>query len=507
MEKNTILMKNEVEANKFASIVMMFTNLFVVIIYALNLMNFFVVPKDVMTIAMALSVVFLSLPFVVVIILKKQGMWVKYLSVTAAVLMICILAVILKHHVVVLYAYPLAIASLFFSRRLSWYTATISIVFLSLAQSLTFMTTGVTDSNFKTVKDIVVFGIVPKAIQLIILSYIFIMLSKRTRKMLGNMMGAQEQEEMLNKMMVVSKKATDVSNILAKSVSNLSLMTDNTTKANEDIAQRTAKIAEGSKSSIKSMDEATMAVTNMSENLAKISEESMKLRVLSDQIERLTKDSEQVMSTAVVEMSEIAHATKQSKEIITKLEQRSNDIAKFVAVITQISSQTNMLALNASIESARAGEQGRGFAVVAQEIRSLAEGSQKAAKDIAALIKEITEDTQNAVNAMDNGSQLVDKGLAVMEEARISFTNVADANKNMKDELSIVNSDTIEAAKHSEKMVNLVVEVKNINSGALQDIEQIAMASEELVASMQEVDSSVDSIQNMSKELHEVVTN
>jgi len=69
----------------------------------------------------------------------------------------------------------------------------------------------------------------------------------------------------------------------------------------------------------------------------------------------------------------------------------------------------------------------------------------------------------------------------------------------------MVNNDTIEAAKHSQKVVDIVVDVKNINTDTLQDIEQIAMASEELVASMQEVGSSVEDIQTMSKELLEVV--
>jgi methyl-accepting chemotaxis protein len=323
--------------------------------------------------------------------------------------------------------------------------------------------------------------------------------------MLGNMMGAQEQEDMLNKMIMVTKKSTEVSNALAESLSNLSLMTENTAKSNEDIAGRTTKIAEGSKTSINSMEEAALAATNMSENLNKISEESKQIATLSEQVKKLTVDSEQAMSNAVEEMGAIAVAAKHSKENIAKLEQRSGEISSFVEVITQISSQTNLLALNASIESARAGEQGKGFAVVAQEIRNLAEGSQKAAKDIAALIKEVLEDTQQAVSAMDEGSELVDKGLAIIEQARNSFTKVADANKDMNDKLAIVNGDTLEAAKHSNKMVDLVLDVKNINTGALQDIEQIAMACEELVASMQEVDSSVDDIQTMSKELLEVV--
>ncbi len=505
MEKNSILVKNEIEANKFAAAVMVYTNIFAVIVYTLNALEIFVANKTTMTIAMAIAVVLLTVPFVVVKLLKILEPWVKYLTVTAAMLMVGVLSALLSYHTVVLYAFPFAIASLFFSRRLSWYTTVGTIVVLNISQLLTNQLNGVPDKNLPDTYSTLLYGMAPRTIQLIILSIIFIILSKRTRNMLGNIMGAEEQQEMLEKMLKVTKKSNEVSNVLASSVTNLSLMTENTTKANESIANKTSRIAQGSKQSIKNIEEATDAVTNMSENINKISDEGRVLSELSEQIRELSEESVSVMKAAVEEMNSIAQATKQSKETITKLESRSNEISKFVEVITQISAQTNLLALNASIESARAGEQGKGFAVVAQEIRNLAEGSQKAAKDIASLIKEIMEDTQNAVKAMDTGSEMVDRGLSIIDDARNSFTRVAEANDEMNQKLLSVSNDTREAVISSNKVVGMVAEVKEISTGTLRDLEQIAMASEELVASMEELDSSVDSIENMSKELVEAV--
>lgn len=503
--KNTILLQNEIEANKFAALVMLCTNVVVILAFFVNLMGVFAVDKGVMAIVTITSIGLLSLPFVIVVLFKQQGLWVKYVTVTAAILMVSITILILKQFAIVLFAYPLAIASLFFSTKLSWYASVLSILLFSIAQILSLKTVGIIDRNYMDMRSMMKYGIMPRAFQLVMISFIFIMLSKRTRVMLGNMMGVKEQEEIINKMLKVTQKSTEVSNALSASVSNLSIMTESTAKSNEDIAEKTSKIAEGSRNSIKNMEEATLAVTNMSENLHKISEESKQIGILSNQVKNLTGDNERVLGSAVEKMEAIAEATKHSKAIISQLEQRSSKISGFVEIISQISSQTNLLALNAAIESARAGEQGKGFAVVAQEIRNLAEGSKQAAKDISALIQEVIEDTQNAVCSMDNGSVLVDNGLKVIEEARTSFSKVADANKEMNDKLITVEGDTIEAANHGKKMVDLVIGVKSINENSLKDIELIAVASEQLVSSMQEVDSSVEDIQSMSKELLDVI--
>lgn len=503
--KNTILSQNEIEANKFAAIVMLCTNVVVIFAFVLNFMGVFAVDKEVMTIVTLTSVALLSLPFVLVVLCKQQGAWVKYVTVTAAILMVSISILILKQFAVVLYTYPLAIASLFFSTKLSWYTSILSILFFSASQILSIKTVGIIDRNYMDMRSLMKYGVMPRVFQLIMLSFIFIMLSKRTCEMLANMMGVKEQEALVKKMLEVTKKSTEVSNDLSKSVSNLLLMTENTTKSNEDIANKTSKIAEGSRNSIRSMEEAKLSATNMSENLHKISEESKQIGILSNQIKKLSSDSEEIIGSAVKKMESIANATKQSKDIISQLEQKSSEISGFVDIISQISSQTNLLALNAAIESARAGEQGKGFAVVAQEIRVLAEGSKQAAKDISAVIEKVLQDTKNAVSSMDTGSKLVDNGLTVLEEAKNSFAKVAEANNEMNDKLYKVEGDTIEAANHSKKMVDLIVDVHKTNESALQDLELIVAASEELIASMQEIDASVDDIQTMSKELLEVV--
>jgi methyl-accepting chemotaxis protein len=114
----------------------------------------------------------------------------------------------------------------------------------------------------------------------------------------------------------------------------------------------------------------------------------------------------------------LIHDTVQDlSKVIRGLGERSKEIGEIVAVITKISSQTNLLALNAAIEAARAGEHGRGFAVVADEVRKLAEQSAQSAQQISELITHIQKETLNAVQSMDQATKEVQSGLDVVDSA------------------------------------------------------------------------------------------
>src|SRR4029079_14523312 len=113
------------------------------------------------------------------------------------------------------------------------------------------------------------------------------------------------------------------------------------------------------------------------------------------------------------------------------LAERSSEIGGIVETITGISGQTNLLALNAAIEAARAGEQGRGFAVVAEEVRKLAEESQRAAGSIADLISEIQSDTADAVGVVDGGRRLASDSTATVEQAREAFLAIGGAIREL----------------------------------------------------------------------------
>ncbi|MBZ0091017.1 MAG: methyl-accepting chemotaxis protein [Sulfuricellaceae bacterium] len=160
-----------------------------------------------------------------------------------------------------------------------------------------------------------------------------------------------------------------------------------------------------------------------------------------------------------------------SAKAIQTLNQRADDIGNIVAVIKEIASQTNLLALNAAIEAARAGEQGRGFAVVADEVRKLAERTTGATEDIQQMIDGIQAEAREAVNVMENGMEEVEQGLRLAEEA-------ASDNSGLHDIVARLLAAIQHIAEHSE----------NHNASAL----SVASETENMRHVMDELNQTTD---------------
>jgi methyl-accepting chemotaxis protein len=504
MKQNGILVKNEIEANQFAAKVMLLTEIFVVLFFFLNVFGLLVVPLKTMALAMGLSAIMLMIPAGIVFVLKRQDAWVKYAITTTAVLAVFMIFAILTHNVILLYTYPVAIASLYFSRKLSWYTVSLSIVLLSIAQFLSFYW-GVPDNNLNTIGKMITLGIIPRALEFLVVSVIFILLSKRTRRMLDNIMGAEEQAELLRKTLAMTDKAREVSSFLAESVHQLSAVIDSTTRANEQIVANAQKISSASESTIKHTEDAIEMASRISQNINHIADEGREIAGISQEVRSRNEKSGEMLQQVIQGMGSISESTIQSRDIVARLMEKSEEIGRFVETITGISEQTNMLALNASIESARAGEQGRGFAVVASEIRALAEQSQKAASDIAELIEQITRDTEKAANAMDTSSALVENGLSLIREASSTFGQLSQSGKSMHMKIAEVSQATNNVAADSSRIVDIVEGVRDLNRKNLAELQEIAAAVEQQLASMQEAAASAGCIEDISKDLMEVV--
>jgi methyl-accepting chemotaxis protein len=192
-------------------------------------------------------------------------------------------------------------------------------------------------------------------------------------------------------------------------------------------------------------------------------------------------------------MESIKATVLEAADRIRELGQRSDQIGRIVAVISDIARQTDLLALNAAIEAARAGEHGSGFAVVADEVRKLAERSAAATKDIAGLIAGIRETSEVTVKAMDAGVTEVEKGVEFTAEVTRAFQAIAEMVAGTNNAVSQVVAQTQDIATSAENLVN------HVNSAA-QVTTQNGAATREMASDSDHVDQAIGNISSVSEE-------
>jgi len=144
------------------------------------------------------------------------------------------------------------------------------------------------------------------------------------------------------------------------------------------------------------------------------------------------KQAVEVTQQSLKKMGDIGHIVEQSATTVQRLGDSSAEIGEIVQVIEEIADQTNLLALNAAIEAARAGEQGRGFAVVADEVRKLAERTAQATKQISATIRQIQQETAEAVSGIQRGNDEVREGMMLADQAGKSLEGILNGTRQIE---------------------------------------------------------------------------
>jgi methyl-accepting chemotaxis protein len=155
-----------------------------------------------------------------------------------------------------------------------------------------------------------------------------------------------------------------------------------------------------------------------------------------------TERGAKAVQEAIAGMDSIRGQIQETSKRIKRLGESSQQIGEIVDMIGDITEQTNVLALNAAIQAAAAGEAGRGFAVVAEEVQRLAERSGEATRQIAALVKTIQLDTQDAVSAMEGSTQGVVRGAQLADAAGQALREIEEVTRDMAELIQLISAST-----------------------------------------------------------------
>ena len=233
------------------------------------------------------------------------------------------------------------------------------------------------------------------------------------------------------------------------------------------------------------------------------------VQVMTDSIQRVAesaREAEEVARSAsstalkggesvertVAGILEIRETVAETTRKVKRLAESSQEISKIVALISQIASRTNLLALNASIEAARAGEAGRGFAIVADEVRQLADRAAKASKEIEQIVLQIQSETSGVMMAMEEGTQQVIEGTRLAEQAKRSLEDIIQVSNRIDVLVRSITADTVEQTETSRAVAQVMQSVELTAQETSQEAQRVSGSLQHLVGVARDLLTSVE---------------
>ena len=235
----------------------------------------------------------------------------------------------------------------------------------------------------------------------------------------------------------------------------------------------------------------TDAVTDMTRSILQVSSNAAQAsQVAQRSLEAATQGSQAVQNT-ISGMNEIRTQIQETSKRIKRLGESSQEISEIVELISDITEQTNILALNAAIQAASAGEAGRGFTVVAEEVQRLAERSSEATKQISAIVKTIQTDTHGAVMAMEKSTEGVVEGARVADAAGQALTEIETVTNNLARLIQSISAATNAQTESATTVSNNMQMIQEITTQTTEGTQLTAESVGQLTALAEELRSSV----------------
>ncbi len=316
---------------------------------------------------------------------------------------------------------------------------------------------------------------------------------------------ADSFNSMSEKLRLMMKQVGNSSEQVAATSEQLTASSMEVTQATEVVTESIHDIAQG----IDQQDTLTGDVRNLSAHILK------KMNDISASIQSVnqatvdTKNMAHTGRTSVhdvtAQMNEISANTSELNTRVQDLDDNTAAIVSAVNVIKSIATQTNLLAINASIEAARSGEHGKGFAVVAEEVRKLADESNLAAVDIEKVVVQITDSTRIIEEDMVNSNDSVHVGREKVNVARDNFIQIDDAINDVQARTELVTAAIRTIQQDIEKLVQEIDYISEVSMKSSHHVQSVAASSEEQNAAMEEVAAASTHLAKMAIDLQESI--
>jgi methyl-accepting chemotaxis protein len=287
---------------------------------------------------------------------------------------------------------------------------------------------------------------------------------------------------------------TTSSKTVLETSTSLASMSEEITASIGEVSKAIEEVSAGATDQVQNAQKGASDMEDLSSRLDNISANSKEMDKVSADTKKLSLKGLNIIDILIEKSYKTKTSTTEVTNIVTDMNESTKQINAISETIANITEQTNLLSLNASIESARAGEAGKGFAVVADEIRKLAEQSKTSTEEIKVIISAIQMKSDIAVKAIQSTETVVNEQELAVGESQQIFSEILNSIETM-----IIKVDEVKASivNINEKKQSTVSEINNI---ALIS-EQTAAASEEVTASSEEISATMQELTKYSSEL------
>lgn len=314
----------------------------------------------------------------------------------------------------------------------------------------------------------------------------------------------EKVNQLLEELTETLEQIRNSTTIMDENIESITQDANNTAASSESVVSVFQEVAAG-------IYEQADSVNRINENIHSISNDITETHDISNE---LTNENQVMIEQVDSGEAQISHmkdhmdtldfAISSAVKTVTNLEASMENIQKFLSAIANIADQTNLIALNASIESARAGEAGRSFAVVAEEIRKLAEASGHAVDDINHIMSEMHTNTQEAVKTVSQGNQAAIEGKKIIEDIHSQYGEISVSFKSSNELLGRERSYIDQVSHDFASVQDTITDIASISEEQSAATEEVLGTIEGQNLNIQNLTASLEVIRNLSAELSEL---